>query len=131
MSLFKETEAKKWINGLIAAVAIVVGYSMTAFVRQLGDWFELEAKIPKFNWLSDGTGVVFGILSFLIIYKRRDAQQYLQEVFNELTKVIWSDRESTIKLTIGIIIGLIITAIIFGSIDFLVGKSFNYLYDIF
>ena len=60
MSIVKSEDSHKWINAFLAIVCIIIGYVVIKFTGQLGDWFDLEAKIPQFQYAKDGVGILFG-----------------------------------------------------------------------
>lgn len=128
MSALKESDSKKWINALVALGAVILGYVSIAFFNQMGEWFELEAKVPSFNLVSQALGIAVGLGGFLAILKRGDSSQYLSEVYNELTKVIWPDKESTGKLTVSIVIGVLLAALFLGLVDYGIKNLLNLLY---
>ena len=128
MSALKEADSKKWINALVAIGATIVAYMSIAFLAQLSDWFELEAKIDNFQILSQVVGIALGVLGFVIVIKSKSMYKYLTEVYGELTKVIWPDKDSTLKLTVSIIVGVAISALVLGLIDFGLTKVLELLY---
>ena len=67
MATLKETDSKKWINALVAICALILGFSAISFFRQLGEWFELESKIPSYDMIIQFAGIVIGLTGFLLI----------------------------------------------------------------
>ena len=128
MSALKDADSKKWINALVAIGAALTAYMTIAFLGQLSDWFELEAKITNFETISQVAGIVVGALGFVFILKSKSSYKYLTEVYGELTKVIWPDKDSTLKLTVGIIVGIALSALVLGLIDFGIKKVLELLY---
>ena len=130
MSLLKAENSKKWINFLIAIAGIVVGFILIRFLGQMGEWLDLESKIPSYLVLCQAVGVIAGISFFAFIYKNERAMGYMDEVYGELIKVVWPDKDSTIKLTVGIIIGIGITSAVFLLVDFIFNEVINLIYKI-
>lgn len=128
MSIIKAEDKNKWINAFIAIVSIIIGYVSIRFILQLGEWFDLEAKIRHFLVISQITGIIVGLVTFIIIIKNKNAVQYLYEVYGELLKVIWPDKDDTIKVTIGMIIGISIISGIFVLVDFIFRKILGLIY---
>jgi len=128
MSIIKSEDGKKWINSFIAIISLIVGFVTIRFIEQLSEWFELEAKIAKFQVASQVFGVAVGFGVFVYCIKSTKVMTHLREVFDELVKVIWPDRDSVVKVTIGIIIGLIITSGIFVAIDYTVQWLLKFVY---
>lgn len=129
MSDVQKLNENKWQNVAVVAAAIVIGYVSYAFFNQLGEWFELEAKIPRFNIFAQGLGVVLAAIFFIAVQKIPASSKFLSETFHELSKVIWPDRQETVRQTIGIMIGLAILGIVLGLIDVGIGKLLGLLHS--
>ncbi len=121
-SMVKSEYSKKWITAFIVIVSGIVGYVLISFFGQLGEWFDLESKIPHFLFLVQGAGLLLGVACFFILYSRDKYVHYLNEVYGELVKVIWPSKDSMVKLTVGIIIALSIVSSILLLIDFIFRK---------
>ncbi len=117
MSIIKAEDNKKWINFFVALISMLCGYLVIKFLGQMGEWFDLEARISYFIGVSQGIGILLGLSVFLIVKKNETARDHLDEVYSELVKVIWPDSESVVKSTIGILIGLSILSLIFIAVD--------------
>lgn len=128
MSSISNDGGKKWINSFTALSSIFIGYCTIAFFKQLGEWFYLEAKIPYFNGYVQALGAIIGIVVFLAILKNKNSAAYLSEVYAELTKVVWPDKDSVVKATIGIIIGVSICSGLFVAVDFLFRELLELFY---
>lgn len=128
MSIIKSEDSSKWINALVAIGSVLSGFIVTKFIDQLGVWFDLEAKISNFPVLSQGLGVLTGLLVFIFILKNAKTSSYLQEVYSELVKAVWPSKDATMKMTIGIAIALVIASGIFVFVDFVFKKILDYVY---
>lgn len=128
MSLLKSEDSKKWLNSFVAICAVLSGYIVIQFTEKMGEWFDLEAKIPYFLGVSQGIGIIIGLVVFLVVTNHKVARSYLEQVYDELVKVIWPDSESVVKSTIGILIGLAIFSSIFVSVDYLFRKVLELVY---
>ena len=128
MSIIKSEDSRKWITALVAIAAILAGFVMYKFVGQLGAWFDLEAKISHYSLLSQGLGFLTGLGVFVYIFKNHETSSYLEEVFNELIKVVWPSRDATTKMTVGIAIALVVVAGIFTVVDFIFKKILEFVY---
>lgn len=128
MSIIKSEDSSKWINALVAIGAFLTGFIVTKFVNQLGVWFDLEAKISNFAVISQGLGVVAGIVFFAIVLKNSKTSSYLQDVYNELLKVVWPSKDATMKITLGLVVALVIVSGIFVFVDFVFKKILSFVY---
>ena len=128
MSIIKSEDSRKWITALTVIASALAGFVVFKFVNQLGDWFDLETKISNFTLVAQGLGFLTGVGTFVYILKSSETSTYLQEVYNELLKVVWPSKDATMKMTVGIAIALVIVAAIFTAVDFIFKKILEFLY---
>lgn len=128
MSIIKSEDSRKWITALTVIASVLAGFVVFKFVGQLGDWFDLETRISSFGVVAQGLGFLTGVGTFIYILKNNDTSTYLQEVYNELVKVVWPSKDATVKMTIGIAIALVIVAGIFTAVDFIFKKILEFVY---
>lgn len=128
MSIIKSEDSRKWITALTVIASVLAGFVVFKFVGQLGDWFDLETRISNFGVVAQGLGFLTGVGTFIYILKNNDTSTYLQEVYNELVKVVWPSKDATVKMTIGIAIALVIVAGIFTAVDFIFKKILEFVY---
>jgi preprotein translocase subunit SecE len=128
MSIIRAEDERKWINAFIALCSILAGFVVIRFVGQLGEWFDLEAQVNYFLGITQGMGVVVGLAAFMIISRNKNSINYLKEVYGQLTKVVWPDKDAVVKLTIGIVIGVSIVSGILVLVDFIFRKLLGFIY---
>ena len=66
-------------------------------------------------------------MTYLIVNHHKRMSSFLSEVYGELIKVVWPNKDSTFKLTIGIIISVTIVSIILVIIDIIFKKLIDYV----
>ena len=128
MSILKSEDRAKWTNAFIAFIGVLAAYLCIRFLGQLGEWFDLEAKISNFVMATQAFGAVLGIGVFIAVFKNKNAVKYLSEVYGELVKVIWPDKDAVLKATIGIVIGVAIASGILVLVDFIFRKILSFIY---
>lgn len=128
MSIIKSEDSRKWISLLVAIVSAIVGYSVFKFAGQLANWFDLEAKFSSFNLVAQGLGFMAGVGVFAYLMVNKKTSSYLDEVYSELLKVVWPDKDKTTKATVGIAIALVIVAGIFTVVDIVFKKLLHLIY---
>ena len=128
MSLIKSQDGKKWINSFIVISSGILGYVFIRFLQQIMDWFDLEAQFPNYDHLASLFGVAVGVLAFLFIQKSKTAYTHLNEVYSELVKVVWPEKDSVLKVTIGIVIGLSFVSLILLGVDYACRTILGFLY---
>ena len=121
-------DSKRWINSFLAIISILVGMVSISFFEQLGEWFDLEAKTKYFQAVVQVTGVLLGLLFFVFCSINKKAIGHLNEVYGELVKVVWPDKDTVVKMTFGVVVGVSIISSIFVLTDFLFQKILDLLY---
>lgn len=128
MGYLSAKNGKKWINSFVAILSVLFGFISVRFIEQLSEWFDLEASIASFAIIKQMVGVIFGLLLYFVITKNRKAISHMDEVYNELQKVIWPEKNTVLKLTIGIMIAVSIVSGIFVLLDFTFQKLLELTY---
>jgi preprotein translocase subunit SecE len=119
---------KKWVNSFVAINSVLIGFISIRFLEQLSEWFDLEASITSFTVLKQVVGVLLGIVTYFLVTKNTKAVSHMDEVYNELQKVIWPEKNTVLKLTIGIMIAVSIVSGIFVLLDFTFQKLLELTY---
>jgi len=117
MSLTVKDNGKKWIQASVAICCGLLVYILITFFMQMGEWFELEAKIPAFVLVAQGVSVLFAVFVFIYLMNNIKTKTFLEEVYVEAIKVIWPDKNETVKHTIGIMIGVTIVGVLLAVFD--------------
>ena len=121
-------DSKRWINSFLAILSVLFGMICISFFEQLGEWFDLEAKVQYFQAVIQVSGVLLGLVFFLYCSINKSSVSLLNEVYAELVKVVWPERDVVIKLTIGVVVGVTIISSIFVLTDFVFQKLLDLLY---
>ena len=121
-------DSKRWINSFLAILSVLFGMICISFFEQLGEWFDLEAKVQYFQAVIQIAGVLLGLGFFLYCSINKSSVSLLNEVYAELVKVVWPERDVVIKMTIGVVVGVTIISSIFVLTDFVFQKLLDLLY---
>jgi preprotein translocase subunit SecE len=128
MSIIKSEDSSKWITALVIIGAALCGFVVFKFAQQMGVWFDLEAKLSSFNFVSQAVGFVSAVIFFAVVMKNSKTSTYLQDVYNELLKVVWPTKDATLKITMGLVVALVIVSAIFVFVDFVFKKILSFVY---
>jgi preprotein translocase subunit SecE len=128
MSILKTEDARKWINAFVVLICFLIAYVAITFFGQLSEWFDLEAKIKHYIFVQQSVGILFGVIAAVISFKNKKMMKYLNEVYAELVKVVWPEKDTVLKVTVGIVIGVSIVSGIFVAIDYVARKVLSLLY---
>jgi len=118
MAVTSSNDGKKWIQASLAVTCIFLGYIIISFFEKMAEWFLLESKIPYFYAISQVIGVLVGLIAYVVVLKNPVSSVFLSDVYQEMIKVVWPDKNQTWKYTVIIMIGVTIMGFIFGFFDF-------------
>ena len=118
MSVASNDEGKKWIQTTVAVTCIMLVYVLISFFEKLAEWFALETMIPYFFGISQLVSVVIGLTTYIVIFKNAKSNEFLTNVYQEVMKVVWPDRQQTWRHTFVIMIAVTIMGFVFGFFDF-------------
>ncbi len=128
MSTLRSEDGRKWIFSFVTIISLIVTYVTIKFITQMSEWFDLEARIGHFVMISQIAGILAGLTTFLVIIKNQKTSTILSEVYAELVKVIWPDKDGVTKLTVGIVVGLVAASALFLTIDLVFKKLLDLVY---
>ena len=108
---------KKWIQTSLALLCMIIVYVLIQFFTVMGEWFELESKITYYMCVTQFFSVLIALGTFIYILKNEKTSTFLYEVYEEASKVVWPDKNETVKHTIGIMIGVSIVGTLLAVFD--------------
>ncbi len=121
----------KWLNASVAITCIILCYILIRFFKQVGEWFELEAKLGSFGLATQILSVIISIGTFIYILKNERTSSFLKEGFNEVVKVIFPDKNETLSMTWKVMILVLICGFILGLFDYLSAWALSVLPGLF
>jgi hypothetical protein len=98
MAVATKNDGKKWIQTSVAITCIILAYICQSFFETLGEWFDLEALLPNFDWIVRALSIIIGFTTFLVIVNRNQTATFLKEVYAESIKVVWPDKSQTVRM---------------------------------
>jgi preprotein translocase subunit SecE len=84
----------------------------------MSEWLLLESKIPYYFVISQALGVIIGLVAYVAVLKNPVSSVFLSDVYQEMVKVVWPDKNQTWKYTVIIMISVTIMGFVFGFFDF-------------
>ena len=118
MSVASNDEGKKWIQTTVALVCILLVYVLISFFEKLAEWFALETVVPYYFGITQLVSVVAGLATYIVIFKNPKSSEFLTNVYQEVMKVVWPDKQQTWRHTFVIMIAVCIMGFVFGFFDF-------------
>lgn len=112
------TQYQKWVNLSYLAVAGLVLYiTFTAGQYAVGA-YDLESRVRNVELILRGASIVLGGIVFFVLYRHEQANQFMNEVVTELSRVTWPTNKETTNSTIVVIIMVVISGMVLGFFDY-------------
>ena len=113
-----ESQYQKWVNLSYLVFAALVGYVVFTAGLQLGGAYDLEARVRSYDLIVRGFSVLVGAVLFGGLYRHERANQFMNEVATELTRVTWPSQKETTNATFVVIIMVVVSGMILGFLDY-------------
>jgi len=113
-----ENQYQKWVNLSYLAVAALVAYIVFAMGNQVAGMYDLETRFKDIGLMVRGASLLAGAVLFFILWKHEQANQFMNEVMVELSRVTWPTQKETTSGTIVVIVMVLISGVILGFLDF-------------
>lgn len=114
-----ESQHQKWVTLSYLAAAVLFGYIVFAMAGKLVGIYDLEVKIRNINTIIRVVSGVLGVLLFAYLYRKEEANQFMNEVMTELSRVAWPTQKETTSSTLIVIVMVLISGTVLGLLDFL------------
>ncbi len=113
-----ESPYQKWVNLSYLALAALLGYVVFVGAIKLSAVYDLEAKVRYADLMVRGLSVASAGLLFLVLWKNAKANQFMNEVMVELSRVSWPTQKETLSATVIVIVMVLISGMILGFFDY-------------
>ncbi|MEO5971635.1 MAG: preprotein translocase subunit SecE [Bdellovibrionia bacterium] len=113
-----ESEHQKWVNLSFLAVAILFGYIIFSTAGKIVGAYDLEARVRNIDLILRSISAIAGGILFLVLYKNEQANQFMNEVLVELSRVAWPTQKDTRSATVVVIIMVLISGMVLGLLDY-------------
>lgn len=113
-----ESQHQKWVNLSYLAIAILFGYIISSVAGKIVGAYDLEARVRNIELILRGISVLAGAILFVGLYRNEQANQFMNEVVVELSRVTWPTPKDTTSATMVVIIMVIISGMVLGFLDY-------------
>jgi preprotein translocase subunit SecE len=114
-----ESQYQKWVNLSFLAAAALLGYIIFALSLKVVGIYDLESRVRSIDLIVRGVSLSVGAILFLVLYKNDQANQFMNEVMVELSRVTWPTQKETTSATFIVIVMVLISGVILGLLDYL------------
>lgn len=113
-----ESQYQKWVNLSYLAAALLFGYIVFSTSNKIVGAYDLEVRVRNIELILRGVAVVAGALLFTVLYRHEKANQFMNEVMVELSRVIWPTQKETSSATGVVIVMVLISGLVLGFLDY-------------
>jgi preprotein translocase SecE subunit len=113
-----ESQFQKWVNLSYLATAALLGYLVFTLSAKIVGTYDLETRLHNVGLIIQIASVAIAAIAFWILYSNDNANQFMNEVMLELSRVTWPTQKETTSATIVVIIMVLISGAILGLLDY-------------
>lgn len=113
-----ESQYQKWVNLSYLALAVLLGYVVFSVGGKVAGTYDLEARVRDIDLILRGVSVAVAALLFVILYRNDEANQFMNEVMVELSRVTWPTHKETTSATTVVIIMVLVSGLALGLLDY-------------
>jgi preprotein translocase subunit SecE len=114
-----ESQHQKWVNLSYLVVAALVGFIFFTLSQKFTGAYEIEARVRNIEMILRIAAIAIGAILFLVLFKNDKANQFMNEVVVELTRVTWPTQRETTSATFIVIIMVLISGVFLGFLDYM------------
>ena len=113
-----ESQHQKWVNLSYLAAAFLFGYVVFSMAGKVVGVYDLETRVRNIDLILRGISIVAGGLLFLGLYKHKQANQFMNEVMLELSRVAWPTQKDTSSATAIVVLMVVVSGVVLGFLDY-------------
>jgi preprotein translocase subunit SecE len=113
-----ESQHQKWVNISYLALAVLAAYALFSIAGRVAGSYDLETRIRHVDLILRGIAAVVGLLVFICLYRSDKANQFMNEVVVELSRVTWPSTKDTTSSTFIVMVMVVISGVILGFLDY-------------
>jgi preprotein translocase SecE subunit len=113
-----DNQYQKWVNICYLAAAALLGYVFFAFGLRIAGAYDLETRVRNIELMIRLGSIVIGALCFFLLYRHEKANQFMNEVVVELSRVTWPTQKETTSATIVVVVMVVISGMLLGFFDY-------------
>lgn len=113
-----ENQYQKWVNLSYFALAVLVGYILFALTNKVVGAYDLETRVRNLEVIVRVGSMAVAGITFLVLYRNAKANQFMNEVMMELSRVTWPSQKDTGSATAIVIIMVLVSGVVLGLLDY-------------
>jgi preprotein translocase subunit SecE len=113
-----ESQYQKWVTLSYLALAGLVAYIVFSTSGKLVSMYDIEARVRNIDLILRVGSVFVGAIALLALYRSDQANQFMNEVMEELSRVTWPTQKETSSATFIVIVMVVVSGMILGFLDY-------------
>ncbi|MBI2712066.1 MAG: preprotein translocase subunit SecE [Bdellovibrio sp.] len=113
-----ESQHQKWVNLSYLLAAVLLGYIVFSVAGKVVAAYDLETRVRNVELILRGASVGVGALLFIGLYRNQQANQFMNEVVVELSRVVWPPQKDTTSSTFIVIIMVLVSGLFLALLDY-------------
>src|ERR1700745_3525453 len=114
-----ESQYQKWVRLSYLAVAALLGFLVLTLANKVVGTYDLETRVRNVELIVQVASIALGAILFLILDRNEHANQFMNEVMEELSRVTWPATKETSSATFVVIIMVLISGMALGLMDYI------------
>ena len=102
----------------LPGAAALLGYVVFAMSFKFAGMYDLETRIRHVDLVVRGVSVVASAVLSVALWRNDKANQFMNEVMVELSRVTWPTQKDTSSATIVVVIMVLISGMVLGLLDY-------------
>lgn len=112
-----ENNQQKWVNLSFVFAGLLLAYVLFVIATKFSVVFDFEGRIRDLDKILMGASTIIGLALFIGLYSSSVANNFMNEVVAEVSKVTWPTNNETLKATIAVLIAVTIAGFILWVVD--------------
>ncbi|MCO5144135.1 MAG: preprotein translocase subunit SecE [Oligoflexia bacterium] len=121
-----ENNQQKWVNLSFVFASLLLAYVLFVIATKFSVVFDFEGRIRDLDKILMGASALVGLALFIGLYSSSLANNFMNEVVAEVSKVTWPTQNETFKATIAVLIAVTIAGFVLWLADtfivFIIGR---------
>ena len=109
---------QRWVTLSFVAVSVLLGVVLFMIGIKVAGTYDLEARFRNIEMIVRMGAIGLALIAFLILNRHEQANQFMNEVVVELSRVAWPTSKETSSATFIVIVMVLISGLLLGFLDY-------------
>jgi len=123
------SSVSRWLLLSFAVAGLLALYITSQAVDSVFAVLDYQDPLARYVPIHTLVGIVAGLITFVVLWKYKRANEFGEEVVKEVKKVTWPTMPETRAATIVVIVISIIISVVLGIFDFVFSTLTRFIYS--